>query len=705
LLVSFSERVTIIYNYSFHCPMLQWMQRKFISILIIKAVTITTIILVAIFLYFPTKSGWGGLEFVRAQSIADPNSDLQAGVAIISQPLGLPATDIRLVVANIIRVALGLLGIVALVLIIYAGYLWMTAGGNEEQIASAKKFLFNTAIGLAIILSAYAIVSFVISKLISATTGTGEMGGESLEAPMLANFQGSGALGRIIKDHYPARDQADVPRNAKIIVTFRRPVKADSFIDDTTGDGIFGNCKTTVENWYNDCDRLRNVSDNLINIKRVDNNEKIFGAVVLAVSSTENGISGFYTIVIKPITDAGSASGGYLGSATEPMSYIVRLGTGLLLDDPANNNPSIFQTSILGNNYYEWKFTNSTALDTAPPYVNNVFPAAGSIEDKNSVLQINFSEPIDPTGIQGKFNATAELYYALDGQNIFLKSDNSSLPLGNFSLTNGYRTLEFTPSQECGKNACGGKIYCLPVCDNPGAVCSQDNYEILLRAARTINPGSFEAQPFSGITDLAGNALDGNRNNTPNAAPVSLPVFPNQKQPDNYFWGFKISNQIDTSAPFMQKAVPGLDAENITRNQELSLVFNKRMRAESMYSIGLAEKPIGAVPIWVVPSILFNTDGTTYTRLNHGPFLDAVRQYYFPIVSSSVEDIHFNCFYPGKGPNRAVEAGAIMSPDCNDANPQNCCQVITAQNQSFCCNGVVGVNMSACLNYLRTNSL
>ena len=155
----------------------------------------------------------------------------------------------------------------------------------------------------------------------------------------------------------------------------------------------------------------------------------------------------------------------------------------------------------------------------------------------------------------------------------------------------------------------------------------------------------------------------------------------------------------------MQKAVPGLDAENITRNQELSLVFNKRMRAESMYSIGLAEKPIGAVPIWVVPSILFNTDGTTYTRLNHGPFLDAVRQYYFPIVSSSVEDIHFNCFYPGKGPNRAVEAGAIMSPDCNDANPQNCCQVITAQNQSFCCNGVVGVNMSACLNYLRTNSL
>src|SRR3989338_7560328 len=359
--------------------MLQWMQRKFISVLIIKAVTITTIILVAVFFNFPTKSGWGGLEIANAQtSTGSAAENLQEGIQVLQQPLGLPATDIRLVVANIIRVALGLLGIVALVLIIYAGYLRMTAGGNEEQIASAKKFLFNTAIGLAIILSAYAIVSFVISKLISATTGTGEMGGESLEAPMLANFQGSGALGRIIKAHYPARDQADVPRNAKIIVTFRRPVKADSFIDDTTGDGIFGNCKTTVENWYNDCDRVKSISDNLINIKRADNNEKIFGAVALASVTTENGITGIYTVLFKPITDAGSARGGYLGSAPEPVSYIVHLGPGLLLDYPDNNNPSVFQASILGNNYYEWKFSNNTALDTAPPSVESVFPAVNS---------------------------------------------------------------------------------------------------------------------------------------------------------------------------------------------------------------------------------------------------------------------------------------------------------------------------------------
>ncbi len=674
--------------------MLQWLRGKFV--LTLKIAITTILFLLAIFSFSPS---------VNAQSIADADSELQTGVQIISQPIGLATTDIRIVVARIIRVALGLLGIVALGLMIYAGFLWMTAGGNENQIEEAKKTLINTAIGLAIILSAYAIVSFVISKLVDATLNNG-FGGDNiiLDPPISENFQGSGALGQIIKDHYPSRDQSEVPRNTRIVVTFRQPVRLDSFVDDTTGDGILGNCRTTVTNWYNDCDRLRTVGDNLINIKRVDNNESIVGAVVLGVSTTENSVTGIYTIMIKPITDAANPGGGYLGSASEQIGYIVHLGPGMLLDDPANNNPSVFRATILGNNYYEWRFTNSTALDLSPPTVTSVFPEDGSTEDKNSVLQINFSEPVDPIGITGRFNQGAGHYY-LDGQNIFLKSNSSLLPQGNFSLTNGYRTLEFAPSQECGRNACGNRIFCLPVCDAVGANCTQDDYEVLLRAARTINAGSFEAQPFSGMTDLAGNALDGNANNIPNTAPATLPIFPNQKQPDNYFWDFTIRNQIDTSSPFIQTIVPGIDAQNITRYQELSMTFNKRMRADSMYNIGLEEKPTHPVPIWRVPSILFNNDDTTYTRLSHGPFLDAIRQYYFPVVSSTVEDVHFNCFYPGKGPRITAFPNTVVSPDCNDSNPQNCCQVITDQNSDFCCNGVAGPSMSTCLDYLRQNSL
>lgn len=84
---------------------------------------------------------------------------------------GLVAQDVRLTVARIINVALGLLGMIAVVIVIYAGFKWMTAGGNEEDASSAKKILYAAVIGLVIILAAYSISRFVITQLFKATTG------------------------------------------------------------------------------------------------------------------------------------------------------------------------------------------------------------------------------------------------------------------------------------------------------------------------------------------------------------------------------------------------------------------------------------------------------------------------------------------------------------------------------------------------------
>jgi len=84
---------------------------------------------------------------------------------------GLGTTDLRIIIANIIRIALGLLGIIAVILVMLAGWLWMTAGGNAEQIDKAKKILTGALIGLLIIISSFAIVSFVLTKLYEATGG------------------------------------------------------------------------------------------------------------------------------------------------------------------------------------------------------------------------------------------------------------------------------------------------------------------------------------------------------------------------------------------------------------------------------------------------------------------------------------------------------------------------------------------------------
>ena len=80
-------------------------------------------------------------------------------------------TDVLSVIGNVLNIALGLLGVVLLLLSIYAGFLWMTAGGNEEQVAKAKTLLRNAIIGLIITLSAYSISYFVTSQVGSAVSG------------------------------------------------------------------------------------------------------------------------------------------------------------------------------------------------------------------------------------------------------------------------------------------------------------------------------------------------------------------------------------------------------------------------------------------------------------------------------------------------------------------------------------------------------
>lgn len=72
-------------------------------------------------------------------------------------------------VGGVINIVLAFLAIVAIVLFLYGGFLWMTAGGNEENVAKAKKIITATVIGLVIILISAAAVNFVLGNLINET--------------------------------------------------------------------------------------------------------------------------------------------------------------------------------------------------------------------------------------------------------------------------------------------------------------------------------------------------------------------------------------------------------------------------------------------------------------------------------------------------------------------------------------------------------
>lgn len=75
-------------------------------------------------------------------------------------------TTLAEIVGMIINVALSLLGVIFVVLIILAGFKWMMAGGNEDQVSQAKDRIKTAVIGLVLTLSAYAIWAFISNYLL-----------------------------------------------------------------------------------------------------------------------------------------------------------------------------------------------------------------------------------------------------------------------------------------------------------------------------------------------------------------------------------------------------------------------------------------------------------------------------------------------------------------------------------------------------------
>lgn len=91
----------------------------------------------------------------------------------IAREGGLGSADLETVVGSGIRIFLSILGIIFLIMILYAGFLWMTAGGEEGKVEQAQTLMKNAVIGLVIILASYAITTFVVEAISEAGIDTG----------------------------------------------------------------------------------------------------------------------------------------------------------------------------------------------------------------------------------------------------------------------------------------------------------------------------------------------------------------------------------------------------------------------------------------------------------------------------------------------------------------------------------------------------
>jgi len=80
----------------------------------------------------------------------------------LKNPLGKGVTSIPAIANNIIRAALGMIGAIALLMFVYGGFLWLTSGGSPDKVKKGKDVMVWAAIGLVIVFTSAALVSFVL---------------------------------------------------------------------------------------------------------------------------------------------------------------------------------------------------------------------------------------------------------------------------------------------------------------------------------------------------------------------------------------------------------------------------------------------------------------------------------------------------------------------------------------------------------------
>jgi len=102
-----------------------------------------------------------------AGSLLDPSAagTIQNNANDMRGASGLGQVSLGTIIATIIQAGLGLLATIFIVLMVIAGFQWMTASGNEEKVKKATGMIKTAVIGLVIVLAAYAITYFIFNFL------------------------------------------------------------------------------------------------------------------------------------------------------------------------------------------------------------------------------------------------------------------------------------------------------------------------------------------------------------------------------------------------------------------------------------------------------------------------------------------------------------------------------------------------------------
>ena len=363
--------------------------------------TALLVLLVAVFLF--------SSNIIHAQEIGLDRAD----------NLGLIKTnekDPRDLLVNIVKYLITFLGLIAVIMVMYSGFLWMTSNGDPEKINKAKRTLINSIIGLIIVLSAFAIVTFV-ANMMNGGGGHSVGSGSNPQAP-----HGYGVIGACsVESVYPEPGQKDVPRDTAIIVSFKEEVDINTISD---GSG--------------------HIDSNVLKIFHKNEEDTCLGGGICSslVSDAVIATTDNKTFVISPSD--------YLGSPSEYIWYSVYLSNDI---EKLSDGSGIF--SNCQSDFLRWDFEISNKLDMNPPQVkeNGVFPEADNNKDDlvsvdavqaTGNIQIINNPNIFVPATVGSISANPNVSVNIDIGDVCVDGGNYTIDISSSDLTQARLRRETT---------------------------------------------------------------------------------------------------------------------------------------------------------------------------------------------------------------------------------------------------------------------
>lgn len=121
--------------------------------------------------FVPVSSAQSAAPTVQDE-VTNTKTGLQGALKVftpVAKQAGFPegAVPPEVLIGQLIRSLIMLMGVIFGVLVVYAGFLWMTARGDDTQVKKSKSILESAVIGIIVVVAAYAITTFVVDRVIS----------------------------------------------------------------------------------------------------------------------------------------------------------------------------------------------------------------------------------------------------------------------------------------------------------------------------------------------------------------------------------------------------------------------------------------------------------------------------------------------------------------------------------------------------------